>query len=124
MLSYFRRKHFKNILNTYLFFVGFCGHNQFFVRTLQNSKNSENFAFPTTLRSFEEFFQKTADVVLKRPIGYRIQSFFNCKIVREVYKKIQEHFESQKLDFSLILGCSDKLFRYKIANFLKHFACN
>ena len=93
------------------------------MRTLQNSQNLENFAFPTTLRAFEEFFQETVDVVLKRPIGYRIQSFLNCKIVREVYKKVHKHFKIKKIDILLNLGCSDELFTHKIANLFKHSVC-
>ena len=45
-------------------------------RGLQKRQNLENFAFSTTLRSFEEFFEESADVVIKR-----FDELFTYKIV-------------------------------------------
>ena len=62
--SHFKRKHFKNTLNTYLFFcrpVWMPKRNQSYfhnyerkVKTWQKCQTSEIFDFSTTLRSFEQ----------------------------------------------------------------------
>ena len=65
------------------------------------------------------FFQETAGVFLKTPIGYRAQSMLSCKIARKVYKKLYKQFENRKKDFSLSLSRSDEFFTHKNVNFQK-----
>ena len=121
MSYHFRREHFKNTLNTYLFFVSFCGYqnktNQFFARSRQKRQNLENFAFQQFCDHTIIFSPETAGVFLKTPFGYRVQSFLNYKIARKVYKKVYKHFENKKLEFSLILSRSNELFTYKVLTF-------
>ena len=108
MSSHFKRKHFQNTLNIYLFCVWIPIPSQF--------------SFSTTLRLFEDFFRATANVFLKPPDRYRDQSFLNCKIARKVYKKVYELFENKE-NFSQILSHSDECFTIRTLTFCKHSAC-
>ena len=114
----------ENTLRTHRTTICFCRRvwiprpNQSFF--CSKSPKTSNFGKFCCFDNFAVISKKNANNVLKRPIGYRNQSFFNWKTAREVYKKVYKHLEIKK-DFSPILGRFEDLFTYE--NYEKHSAC-